>query len=421
MQQARQARRTLVTLTVLRQASTGLVLTTWLLTAGARGLDAGQLGLLVAVTAVGTAVLELPTGGLADVVGRRTVLLAAATASLLACLLLAVAGSPATFAAAAGCLAVSAALASGPLEAWFVDHVGGDAVAVRGGLARAGSATGFALAGGGLLGALLSGLAARAGLPAEGTDGLVALSVPSLVAAALAVVEVLALLRLLPPDDRPAATGQDGLLRAVVDDLPATVVAGARLAVTDPVLRWFSARWLLLPVGFLGLELLAPLRLADLLADPVAAAAWAGPLAAGCFVGVGLTAAVAPVLARVGPLAATAATTVAAGACFAAAGAGGVVAVVLGVLAGYALSGPGTALLAPLVHARVDASRRATLLSARSLVGNLAVGVGALGLGAVGDARGTGAAFAVAGAVTALAALPLLGVSRQARSAAPVR
>ena len=105
----------------------------------------------------------------------------------------------------------------------------------------------------------------------------------------------------------------------------------------------------------------------------------------------------------------------AAGACFALAGTGEEPVLALGVLAGFVVSGPGNALLAPLVHARVDGARRATLLSARSLLGNVAVAAAALGLGVVGGTWGTVAAFSVAGAVTALAALPLLGVRAAGR------
>jgi hypothetical protein len=408
------ARRTLVVLTVLRQGSSGLVLTLWLLTAAARGLSPAQIGLVVAVSAFGTAALELPTGALADVVGRRVVLVAAALGTVAGALALAVATTPAGFYVAAALLALTGALASGPLEAWFVDRVGAQEDAVRRGLAAAGSATGFALAAGGLLGAGLAQLGGALGLPGEGTDGLVALSVPFLVAVLVAVVEVVLLLVLLrpAPDEVGAAASASGLAQALLHDLPRTVASGSRLAVTDPVLRWFALRWLLVPVGFLALELLSPLRLADLLADPADAATVMGALAAGCFVGVGVGATAAgPLASRVGALGGAALTTVAAGAGFAVAGAGGVAVLAGGVLVGFVVSGPGNPLLAPLVHERVDGARRATVLSARSLVANVAVGVGAVSLGAVGSAVGTGWAFAVAGAVTVASALPLLGVA----------
>jgi MFS family permease len=417
---AADARRTLVLLTALKQVSSGLVLATWLLTAGARGLDATQVGLLVAVAAFGTAALELPTGGLADVLGRRVALAAAALGTVACYVVLAVADSPQGFYLAAALLAVSGALASGPLEAWYVDQVGAQQEEVRRGLGRAATATGFALAAGGLLGGALTQLGSLLDLPAEGPARLLALSVPFMVAAGIAASEAVLVL-LLVRDGGPEVSSvrASSWVRALVDELPRTVLHGARLALSDRVLRWFALRWLLVPVGFLALELLSPLRLVDLLDDPAGAAAVMGPLTAGCFVGTGLTAAAAPWLARrAGVLLAAAVSTVVAGACFALAGAGGVVLLVVGVLGGFLVSGPGNPLLGPLVHERVTGRHRATVLSVRSLAGNVAVGIGAVALGAVGQVAGTGWGFVLAGTVTALAALPLLGVAAGRRAEA---
>ena len=408
--------RTFVGLTFLAQLSKGILLPVWLLLALARGLDVQTLGLLVAVVAVVTAVLELPTGGLADVLGRRPVLVVAAACSLLSFLVLGLGPTSGWLFAGAVLVAVSAALTSGPLDAWFVDEVNDrllaeerEAVLTRG-FALAASATGFGLAGGGLLGSGLTLLAGAAGLPSAG-DGVLALSAPLLVAAVVVAVELVALARLLPRGPAPEGGARE-VLGTAVRDVPGTVVSGVRLAVLDPVLRWFSLRWLLVPIGFLAFELLTPLRLEELLGDPATATALMGPMAAGCFLGVGVAAALAPRLrALLGPLPAAAAVTVGAGACFALAGQGGVGVLLVGVLAGFLVSGPVNPLLMPMVHERVDSSHRATLLSVRSLLANLAVAAGAVLLGIVTDTDGTSTAFAVAGALTVLAALPLLGVA----------
>ena len=413
--------RAFVVLTFLSQLSRGILLPVWLLLALARGLDVQTLGLLVAVVAAVTAVLELPTGGLADVIGRRPVLVVAAACSLLSLLVLGLGPTPGWLFVGAVLVAVSAALTSGPLDAWFVDEVNGTVPAAQRegvltrGFAWAASATGFALAGGGLLGAGLTLLASAAGLPSEG-DGLLALSAPLLVAALVVAVELVALTRLLPGASHRSAAGVGSLLRTAVRGVPDTVVSGVRLAVLDPVLRWFSLRWLLVPVGFLAFELLTPLRLDALLGDPATATALMGPMAAGCFLGVGVAAALAPRLrALLGPLPAAAVVTVGAGTCFALAGQGGVGVLLVGVLAGFLVSGPVNPLLMPLVHERVDSSHRATLLSVRSLLANLAVAAGAVLLGVVVDVEGTSTALAVAGGLTVLAALPLLGVAAARR------
>lgn len=419
-------RRLFALLTLLHQLPAGMALAAWLLTAQARGLEATDIGVLVAVVALGVALLELPTGALADVLGRRGVLAAAAVLHAVAFAGLALAGSFAGLVTAAAVFAVAGALSSGPLEAWFVDRVGAQADEVRRGLGLAGTATGVGLAAGGLLGGGLALLGSRLGLPEVGTAGVVALSIPMAAAALLSLVEAALVFRVVR-DDRvvrgkheKSAGVRVATVQTLLRELPQVVGSGARLAVADAVLRWFCLRWLLVPVGFLAFELLSPLRLAELADHPARAAAVMGPLAAGCFLGIGLTAASAPWLAaRVGALPAAAATTVAAGVCFALAGTGGVVTLVVAVLAGFVVSGPGNPLLAPLVHERVDGARRATVLSVRSLIANVAVGLGALVLGVVGEQSGTGWAFALAGALTVLAALPLIGVAAAQRRQPP--
>ena len=65
--------------------------------------------------------LELPTGGLADSLGRRAVLLLASVVGIVAMGLYLAADSLALFAAVFALQGVFRALDSGPLEAWYVD------------------------------------------------------------------------------------------------------------------------------------------------------------------------------------------------------------------------------------------------------------------------------------------------------------
>ena len=88
------------------------------LLAQVRGLTLGKIGFVFAVFGVLGALLELPTGGLADVLGRRPVLLAAAVLHVLSCLAFAVAQDVPGFLVAVVLMAVGRALYSGPLEAW---------------------------------------------------------------------------------------------------------------------------------------------------------------------------------------------------------------------------------------------------------------------------------------------------------------
>ncbi len=64
--------------------------------------------------------LELPTGGLAEVLGRRPVVVAGAVLHVASCLVVAASSSFAGFFVGVLLLGVVRALNSGPLEAWWV-------------------------------------------------------------------------------------------------------------------------------------------------------------------------------------------------------------------------------------------------------------------------------------------------------------
>ncbi len=414
--------RSYAVLTALQYLPLGLVVPVEILVMQARGLSGGQIGAVIAVIGLSTALLELPTGGLADVVGRRAVLVAGSVVTLLSLVLFATATGFWLFVAAGATFAVGKALESGPLESWFVDAVndihpaGGtrDAVLTRG-LGRAGAATGLSLAVGAVAGGLLAELARRGGLPADGDRVVVALSVPLLIAAALVVVRVVALLRLMDAHPFP----HQGL-GPVIRGVGPAIGDSARLVVGDGVLRWFGLRWLLIPAGFLAFEVVTPIRLGELLRDPATAAAVLGPLVAVCFVSQGLTAELAPLLRRrVGGLLAAGLATVGAGVAFTLAGLGGLLGLVLALVVAHLVIGPVNALNGPFLHARVPGSRRATMLSFESVVANLSVAAGAVLLGLVAEGAGTAAAFLLSGALTAAAALPLLGVARVLRREQP--
>ena len=198
----RSVRRRFLALTALRWLPTGLLMPVTVLLQQDRGLSLGQVGLVTAAQGIVVAVLELPTGGLADAVGRRPVLLWASVFDIGSVVLFAAAGSPGTFLVAWAIQGVYRALESGPLEAWFVDATlaatgreGEGAAAVERGLARAGVAIGIAISAGAL------GAAALVTWPPGGVDALVA---PVLVSIAFRVVSALALATGLR-DVRPGA------------------------------------------------------------------------------------------------------------------------------------------------------------------------------------------------------------------------
>src|SRR3954464_3405471 len=122
-QTIRSATRRLVALTVLRWLPVGLTTPITVLLAQSRGLSLAELGVLFTVHGAVVVVLELPTGGLADVLGRRPVVVAGAVLYLLSCLVFATATSFPAFLAAILLLGLGRTLDSGPVEAWYVDTV----------------------------------------------------------------------------------------------------------------------------------------------------------------------------------------------------------------------------------------------------------------------------------------------------------
>ncbi|GAA4006810.1 hypothetical protein GCM10022631_18030 [Deinococcus rubellus] len=91
--------------------------------AQSRGLTLANIGLYVAVYSATVALLDLPTGNLADVVGRKRVALASYSLAALARLILLFAVSLPGFICFAVVWGLARALGSGALEAWFVSSV----------------------------------------------------------------------------------------------------------------------------------------------------------------------------------------------------------------------------------------------------------------------------------------------------------
>src|SRR3954451_25213413 len=196
----RSATHRLVGLTALRWLPVGLSTPITVLLAQARGLTLGEIGVLFTVHGVLVVTLELPTGGLADVLGRRPVVIAGAVLHIVSCLLFATAGSFAGFLVGITALGLGRVLDSGPAEAWYVDtvHRIDPAADVAPGLAKHGAADGGSLAVGAVVGGLLPALL--------GGAGATGLGLPYLGAAVLGVVFIAVVLRLLC-EDRPPREG----------------------------------------------------------------------------------------------------------------------------------------------------------------------------------------------------------------------
>jgi MFS family permease len=368
---------------------TGLYMAPMVLLMAVRGLDVAEIGLVSAAYSVTIVVLELPTGGLADVLGRRTVLATSAAVSVVALGVMAMATTVWAFFFASLLKGVARALSSGPAQAWYVDALHaeqGRSADLKPGLAAGNAAGSVALALGTLAGGLIP-------LVVHGD----ALAVPVWVAAGAAAVLLAAVLVLMrEPSPGPAAVGRAGTVpdgraesvpvrrsgrRAarfgeVLRGVPVTIAGGVRLGLADRGL----GRLLLVAVGagvmLNTIELLTPGRLAVLTGSPeTGSTAYAFVTAAG-FAANAAGSSLAPAVARWAGgsvRAAVLASIVTAGAVGALAaslpltgwaGIAGTAAAYVVIYAGLAVA---SLFRGELIHGRISSAQRATVMSVDSL------------------------------------------------------
>ncbi|MEU4558191.1 MFS transporter [Actinoplanes sp. NPDC023936] len=380
----------------LRWFPVGLTIPVLVLLPLERGLSIAQVGAVAAIQGFTVLVLELPTGGLSDALGRRPVLLIAGVVNLASLAIWSFADSVALFAVVYLLQGVYRALDSGPLEAWYVDHaLAADPKAdIEGGLSRSGVVLGLAIAGA----ALISG-----GLVWLGPIGPVsALTVPVFVALGLSLVSTVAV-ALLMTEERSTR----GLASwvASVRGVPVAIGGALRLVRRSRVVLALITVEFFWSIGMVTFEKLMAVRLSELtsaetagaLLGPVNSAAWAASAAG---------AALVPLLTRrIGPawsgftLKIVQGVTIVGMGLFA-----GPAGVIGAFLLCYAVHGAANPVHAGLLHRQAEGEYRTSLLSLNSMVGQPGFSFGAIVLTAVAAGAGTPTAIIVGGVVLAAAA-----------------
>lgn len=366
---AAQAERRFVLLSGLQWLPVGLVAPVMVLLLRSRGLELPVIGAMFALYSAVVVVLELPTGGVADVLGRRRALLFSRFLSVVGLAVMAVAADVLAFGLAIVILATSRALQSGPLEAWYVDavHAADPEAKVQRGISRGWAVEAVGLAVGAVIGGLLPQF--FSGLPETGLVG--PFSVPFLLASALTVVGLGAVTVLMP---EPPRTGARPSIGQVVRQMPQTVAAGLRLAGRDRTILLVLGATLAFGFALAALEIVAPVQFAQLLGSEASASAAFGALVTLAFLGSATGSAIAPRAASlIGSASRTAAlVTVLVSICFVGLTVGppfiAMAALYVGIYLLAGISGP---LSNDLLHLRVNADQRATLLSVRSLIQQL--------------------------------------------------
>ena len=208
--------------------ATALPMAVTVLYAQSRGFSLTDVGLYAGVFALCTVIFELPSGLLADAVGRKRVALLAEALASVALVVFFFADSLGTLLLYAVLLGASKACGSGALEAWFVDELLAiDAqIDLQPPLALANTVQLLALAGATLLGGLLPTFVHP--LLPRGWELVSPLGLPLLSAALMHAVAFLAVLVLVREGSRVVSEGRPR---------PSKLLASAlSLAVKDPVL-----------------------------------------------------------------------------------------------------------------------------------------------------------------------------------------
>lgn len=396
-------------LLALRWAPTGMLITVFVLLLRDRGLTLAEIGVGTAAQGLVMLFLELPSGGLADALGRKPVLVLASAFGLVATALLLVADSVLLLAAVSSLQGVFRALDSGPLQAWYIDRllaVDPD-VDIEHGLSRSDVVICASIG----AGALLAGLVVRAG--GVGMEPLVG---PVVVGMGIQVVGLFAVLRLM--DEVRARRGWSAA-RSSVAAVPTVVRGAVGIIRGSRLLTALVVAELLWGFGMIAFETLMPPRLAEVSGGADEAASLLGPTLTAAWALSALGAAVAPWLVRrVGSGVAGCVLRVGHGATVVAMGlAAGPTGLIVAYLATYSVHGVTGPVHYGMVHRAVDSSHRATVVSANSLTSQVGGATSGIVLGALADATSiTTAMFAAAVVLAAAGPLYLVDRTRAATS-----
>jgi DHA1 family quinolone resistance protein-like MFS transporter len=219
--------------TFLFWLAVGLPMSLSVLLAQARGLSLFQMGLVIGAFSFTIVLLEVPTGGLADAIGRKRVSVAAYVCILLASLVFLFAFSLPALLLAFILNGVGRALSSGALDAWFVDSLQAvdPELDLQPALAKGGTFALLALGGGVLLGSLIPRFFSS--LPPDGSAVLTPLSMP-IACGVFVQLALLAVTIRLVREERPI--GQCLGWQAGVRQVPGIIRTGIALSRDNPII-----------------------------------------------------------------------------------------------------------------------------------------------------------------------------------------
>jgi len=368
-----------------------------ILLAEARGLELSDIGIIMGVYGVTKVLLEVPTGGLADAIGRKPVTLIALLFTLASEVVILLAFSLPMFLLFAVLSGIGRTLISGAPEAWFIDSLqaADPEVEVQPALAQANTFELFALAIGTLLGGFLPMLFTN--LPAEGTAVLTPFSMTIVASGIMFVVTFLVVLFFMR-EQRSDDSEEVACFRA----LPQVIGTAFDLSRRNPVILLLFGTTFASGLALSSLETFWQPNFARLLGDAVENSFIFGVLLAGSF-GLAMVGSLSSI-----PLSRLLGKRYSVVAALFQALQGGFLILLalqsLPIAAGaffwlvYFSRGVINSPHATLFNAEVPAERRSSMLSIQSLVFSAGAVVGSAGLGFVAENSSIGTAWMMAGA-----------------------
>ncbi|MGB7874787.1 MAG: MFS transporter [Anaerolineales bacterium] len=280
MQSVKQIQRTYYLVISMFWLATALPISLLVLFAQARGLDLFQVGITMGLYSLTIVLLEVPTGGLADTIGRKRVSILAYSVTLLSGMVLLGAFSFPIFLFGFMLSGVGRALSSGALDAWFVDALkaADPEFDLQPAFAKVGTYSLLSLGVGTLGGSLIPGL--FKGLPADGTAIFTPLSMPLAFAGVVFLLLLLAVIFLVK-EERPS-TSEISLLDGV-REIPNLIKTAVSLTRKNNALLYLLGATSISGFVLLSLESFWQPHFADLFGGSEGNTVWFGVIMGGNF------------------------------------------------------------------------------------------------------------------------------------------
>jgi len=378
-----------------------------------RGLSLLEVGTTTAIYSATIILLELPTGGLSDSIGRKRVYLLSIVAQLASYALILISWNFITVALAFLAFGVARALSSGSMDAWFVDefnrsHPGEN---LQKSLAKVGAFIPLALGAASILGGILP---MTLGPFFDDISGMDLYSGNLIIMIVLAVIQLIVTTALVKEHGDFSGRARDSL-RRLPDVLSTSVKYGAK----HPVIKILLLATVALGFSFAALELLWQPRVLEIVGP--ASDTWIfGLLAAGYFLmgalGNVISAAISDRIAGRLSITLMGLTLLMGASMFLL----GIQVSILGFAAFYLIAfmfnGMGSSPHAAILNSQVPSEKRSTLLSFESLILQTGFMIGSLVMGALSESFSITTALIVAAVVLASSSIFYLILHGKERS-----